>query len=97
MPTRKASGYCGSNPPIFFRSLLPLASVRLFQSNPQALVVAREVITRSGQPPVQVLCQFRGELRRPPLEAIEQITPHEVRRAALTLIGLREAWGGASR
>jgi hypothetical protein len=29
------------------------------------------------------------------LEAIEQITPHEVRQAAATLIGLREAWGGA--
>lgn len=26
------------------------------------------------------------------LEAIEQITPHEVRQAAVTLIGLREAW-----
>jgi hypothetical protein len=42
-----------------------------------------------------MLCQFRSELRRPSLEAIEQITPHEVCQAAATLIGLREAWGGA--
>ena len=39
-----------------------------------------------------MLCQFRSELRRPSLEAIEQITPHEVRQEAVTLIGLREAW-----
>lgn len=30
------------------------------------------------------------------LEAVEQITPHEVRQAAATLIGLREAWGIAT-
>jgi hypothetical protein len=30
------------------------------------------------------------------LEAIEQITPHEVRQAAVTLLGLREAWGIAT-
>jgi hypothetical protein len=26
------------------------------------------------------------------LEAVEQITPHEVRQAAVTLLGLQEAW-----
>ena len=30
------------------------------------------------------------------LKAVEQITPHEVRQAAATMIGLREAWGIAT-
>ncbi|MCX6056566.1 MAG: recombinase family protein [Chloroflexi bacterium] len=30
------------------------------------------------------------------LEVIEQITPHEVRQAAVTLLGLQEAWNGAT-
>ncbi len=30
------------------------------------------------------------------LEAVEQITPHEVRQAAVTLLGLQEAWNIAT-